>query len=150
MKRVLSAGKRIRDNPTPTLNSQTKTLRQQSQRVCRGLRADQCRLHDCHFILCEPLWAMLSDCVGLVLLRSFTPPAPTVLFPPLLWDFPKLHLIFRCDSLNLLPSAAGGNFSDDYWTMQWSMRIALLWWLTFIIYYFIIDFHFCQLCLALS
>lgn len=73
----------------------------------------------------------LVDFVGLLLLMSLTRPAPTILLPPLLWDFPKLHLVFRCGSLNLFPF---------WWQLNYAviMRITLLLWLTFIIYY---DYH---------
>lgn len=62
----------------------------------------------------SPYEPRLVDFVGLLLLMSLTRPAPTILLPPLLWDFPKLHLVFRCGSLNLLPFLMTIELCSDY------------------------------------
>ena len=72
---------------------------------------------------------------------SCCPPSsltPTIFLPPLPWgslsykgwgldgDFQfrlSLSIMPGCGSLHLVPSAAGGNLSDDYWTKHRSMNI---------------------------
>lgn len=50
-KGVWRAVKIVRDIPT---------VRGQTKHVCRKLSSALCRLYDCHLILCEPTWVLLS------------------------------------------------------------------------------------------
>jgi hypothetical protein len=77
-KRVPWAGKESQTPPLPLLGVQQKPLAKQLQHVCRTPGADT-------FRLCEPLWALLVDFVGPVLLVSSTLLAPAILPLSLLW-----------------------------------------------------------------
>lgn len=80
---------------------------------------------------------MLSWCLWTMFWYSWSLMAPTILTLPLLRDSPEfqgegpsrddqfrsfLQLMFGCESLHLLPSTSGRNFSDDDCTRNWSWK----------------------------
>lgn len=82
--RVPRAGKRVTDTLSPIV---PQTLQaKQPQRICTGPSSDPCGLHDCHFSLYEPVWALLRSFVGCCLV-SLTPLKVAILPVPILEGF---------------------------------------------------------------
>lgn len=93
-KKISRVGKRVRNTPTFNVSSPTnpppyKTI---TYRYVQRPSTDLCRLCDCHFNLCEPLWALLIDSMRHILLVSSTPLVSYNTSSPNCMWFPELRL----------------------------------------------------------